>query len=265
MNILALDDEEKGLAVLKSSIEACAPLESIHLFQDYDKALAFVKTTPIDVAFLDIHIKGKSGIDFAYQLKRIYKDVNIIFTTDYSEFLEEAFLMHASGYLTKPITPNKIKEELENLRYKPEVKYSSNKIFIKTFGNFDIIAYGKPVQFKRNLSKEVLAYLVDKAGHSVTRMELADILFGDSEYTRKTQDYLSKIIKEMISSLKNANCLDILIRDKNSYAVDKTKFKCDSYEFLEKNPEAINLYQGVYMGQYVWGEDELYKFEEVNY
>jgi hypothetical protein len=26
--------------------------------------------------------------------------------------------------------------------------------------------------------------------------------------------------------------------------------------------DAINLYQGVYMGQYVWGEEELYRFED---
>jgi two-component SAPR family response regulator len=262
MRILALDDEVKGLSVLVDSIKKAEPESEVVSFRNVKDATEYVKANPVDVAFLDIHVGKDSGIEFGYVLKRLYPKVNIIFATDYTSFTGEAFLMHASGYLTKPITPTKVQEEMEHLRYPLEVNYEKNKIFIKTFGNFDIFVDGKPINFKRNLSKEVLAILVDREGKSVNRMELASVLFGDDEYTRKTQDYLSKIIKELLTSLKEAKCEDLIIKNKNFYSVDKTKFVCDAYEFLAGNMDAINLYQGVYMGQYVWGEEELYRFED---
>lgn len=259
MIILALDDEEKGLAVLVDAIKKASGLDNIHAYNDYQEALDYAKDNIIDVAFLDINLNGYSGLDVAHHLKKLNPKVNIIFATGYSDFESQAFAMHASGYLTKPITPGAVKDELENLRYDIKDTYK-DKVFIRTFGNFDVFVNNVPVKFQRSLSKEVLAYLVDRNGAIVTRVELAELLFGDEDYSRKTQDYLSKIIRDLVSSLKAAGCENILLKERNAYGIKKEMVTVDSYLYLKGDPKAINSFDGSYMAQYVWGEDAMEKF-----
>ena len=60
-------------------------------------------------------------------------------------------------------------------------------IFIQTFGNFDVLLDGNPVHFSSAKSKELLAYLVDRQGALVTRVEAFAALYEDENYTRNNQ------------------------------------------------------------------------------
>jgi DNA-binding SARP family transcriptional activator len=57
----------------------------------------------------------------------------------------------------KPVTADKIINEMENLRH--PVKWKDTGIFMNTFGNFELIVNGEEVSFGRAKSKEMLAYL----------------------------------------------------------------------------------------------------------
>ncbi len=260
MRILAIDDEKMALAVLVDAINEVKEKEDeIVSFRDPKEAILYARENRIDVVFCDIRMKGMTGTDMALILKRINPKINIIFATGYSEYQTDAFNMHASGYLTKPISSDKVKIELENLRY-PVEEDEKPGIFVKTFGNFDVFVNGKPISFKRTLAKEVLAYLVDKRGGAVSRQEISLLLFEDEEYSRKTQDYISKIIKSLQDSLKEAGCEEIFSKDRNSYFVKPDNFECDAYKYLAGDPKAINAFDGEYMEQYLWNEDCIDKF-----
>ena len=112
--------------------------------------------------------------------------------------------------------------------------------------------YGEEVSFGRAKSKEMLAYLVDKQGKAATRKELASVLFERGDYSRATQDYLSKIVKELVDVLERVGAEKILKRGLNSYAVDVDAFFCDYYEYEKENvtPDELNCFQGEYMKQY---------------
>ena len=43
--------------------------------------------------------------------------MNIIFLTGHSEYAMDALGMHSSGYLMKPLTPQKIRNEIAHLRF----------------------------------------------------------------------------------------------------------------------------------------------------
>ena len=62
-----------------------------------------------DIAFLDVEMAGMSGVELAETLKRYNSEINIVFCTGYGNYRDAAFELHASGYLMKPITPEKIK------------------------------------------------------------------------------------------------------------------------------------------------------------
>ena len=254
MHIIATDDEQSALNVLMGAVREAVPLATVHGFRNPMEALEFMKETKCEIAFLDIQMREMSGMVLARKLKEIYPKVNIVFVTGYSQYANEAFALHASGYVYKPVTADKIINEMENLRH--PVKWKDTGIVVNTFGKFELIVDGEEVSFGRAKSKEMLAYLVDKKGKNATRKELATVLFEREDYSRATQDYLSKIVKELVDVLERVGAGKILKRGLNSYAVDVEAFSCDYYEYEKENatPDELNRFRGEYMKQYSWAE-----------
>ena len=254
MHILATDDEQSALNVLMGAIKEAVPLARVHGFRNPLEALEFMKETKCEVAFLDIQMREMSGIVLARKLKEIYPKVNIVFVTGYSQYTNEAFALRASGYVYKPVTPDKIVIEMENLRN--PVKWNETVIYVNTFGKFELIVNGEEVSFGREKSKELLAYLVDKQGKSATRKELAEVLFERGDYSRATQNYLTKIVKGLVTVLEQVGAEKMLKRGLNSYSVDVDAFICDLYDYEKDNviPDELNRFQGEYMKQYSWAE-----------
>lgn len=258
MRILAVDDEKDALEILTTAIAACQPEATIDKFNSPTEALAFAETNPPDIAFLDVRMPGMTGLELAKKLKAINVKINIIFSTGFSEFASDAFSLHASGYLMKPISTRDVKKELENLRnpvFSPE-----KRIFIRTFGNFELFVDGETIHFSRKPAKELLAYLVDRKGSAVTRRELCDVILQDAAFTRKSQDYLTKIVKELQKSLEEVDALSIVNLDRSEYSVIPANFSCDAYDYLKGVPDAFNNFYGEYMSQYEWAEKSIQQF-----
>ena len=254
MHILATDDEQSALNILMGAIQEAVPLATVHGFRNPVEALEFMKETTCEVAFLDIQMREISGIVLARKLKELYPKVNIVFVTGYSQYANEAFALHASGYVYKPVTAEKIENEMENLR--TPVKWRDTGIYVNTFGNFELIVNGEEVSFGREKAKEILAYLVDKQGKGATRKELASVIFESDDYSRSTQNYLSKIIKELVTALERVGAEKMLKRGLNSYSVDVDAFSCDLFDYEKENatPDELNRFKGEYMKQYSWAE-----------
>ncbi|MCQ2084823.1 MAG: response regulator [archaeon] len=258
MKILAVDDEKDALEVLMTAIRANQPEADIQGFNSPTEALEYATNNPPDIAFLDVRMPGITGLELAKKLKAINVKVNIVFSTGFSEFASDAFSIHASGYLMKPISPRDVKKELDNLRN--PITVPQNRIFIRTFGNFELFVDGETIHFSRKPAKELLAYLVDRKGSAVTRRELCDVLLQDAAFTRKSQDYLTKIVKELHKSLVEAHAEDIVNLDRSEYSVIPANFSCDAYDYLNGVPDAFNNFYGEYMSQYGWAEKSIQQF-----
>lgn len=102
---------------------------------------------------MDISISGKNGIELAKELKSIKKDINIVFTTGYSEYAVKAFELYASGYLLKPIRTADIENAFNNLRF--PIQCDKNKMRVQCFGNFEVYVKNEPIQFGRSKKKRL--------------------------------------------------------------------------------------------------------------
>ena len=251
MQIMAVDDENAALSVLMDAIAEATTEQytDMHIegFRSTGEALSYAKEHALDVAFLDIEMREMTGLELARKLKGISPKINIVFVTGYSEYMKQAISLHVAA-------------ELDNLLHPIEV---TEEITIRTFGNFEVLCNGKPVEFERSKAKELLAYLVSRGGATVTRKEIAAILFENQEYDIKTQDYISKIYRSLRMTLKSIHAEDILIKGRNLYGVDLSKVNCDSMDYLNGLPYAINLFQGEYMSQYSWAEGMIGRFMDL--
>jgi len=259
MKILGVDDEEGALKLLTNCLNQCCPDDEKHFFLNALEAITFAETYIPDIAFLDIQMPAISGIEMAKMLKRINSKINIIFVTGFTDYTIEAFSLRVSGYLMKPVMVSDIKRELDNLRI-PINDINENRIVAQTFGRFEIFVEGKPVVFGRKPAKELLAYLIDLHGASADRKTIAAVLFEDAPYNHSLQTYISLIVKDMMTSLEKVHAEEIIVRSNDSYAVNVKSFQCDSYDYLNGMPYAINKFYGEYMSQYAWSEDSIGKF-----
>lgn len=252
MRIIAADDEKFALEALVDSIRKVKPDAEVAEFQIPDEITEYARKNIPDVAFLDIEMGSMSGIEIAKQLKIINPRVNIVFVTGYNEYMEQAIKLRSSGYVGKPVTQDKIREEFDNLRN--PVEDDSKLLTVKCFGNFDAFVNGESLKFERNKTKELLAYLIDRRGRAVTSGEIRAVLWEDAESDKTTNAYFQILKKDLISALRNAGVENVLAMSWNKYAIRPELVSCDYYDYLDDKPDGVRAYNGEYMSQYSWGE-----------
>lgn len=251
MRILCVDDE---VLVLRLTMDLCHELRQNPEVTGFTRALdalEWLETNAADIILLDINMPDMDGITLATKIKEKHPDTAIVFVTGYSEYAVDAFNLHASGYLLKPMSAERLAEEVDYaLSRKPERR--QGRIVVKTFGDFDLIVDGKVVYFSRTKSKELLAYLVDRQGRSVTRAALFAALWEEGMYDRSKQKYLDVVIRSLRDTLAKYDAGEILEMGKGGLRIREDKIDCDLYRLLEGDADAINSYRGEYMSSYPW-------------
>lgn len=153
---------------------------------------------------------------------------------------------------SKHLTEDKISVIILNTVRENEWKHSLLKI--QTFGNFEVFYDGRPVDFSRAKSKELLAYLIDRRGAAVTTAEACGVLWEDKEYNFSLQRQFQTIVSDLIKSLKRHKSDHIIRRKRNCLSVDVSGLECDFYKLLAGDKDAKVQYHGEYMSNYSWAE-----------
>ena len=255
MKAICVDDEALILNMIVTLCRDLPQLDEVQGFSDTAEAISWVEEHSIDIALLDIDMPKMNGINLAVKIKSICPDASIIFLTGYSDYAYEAFGVHASGYLLKPINREKLEKEVEYaLSRKKSKPKTASHIAVRTFGEFDVFVDGKVVNFKRAKSKELLAYLVDRKGGGVSRATAFSVLWEDEVYDRSRQKHVDVIVRSLRETLKEYGISEILSIDKGLLRVVPERIDCDLYRSIDGDVEMINRYRGEYMNQYSWAE-----------
>lgn len=249
MQVIAVDDEIIMLDALVNAIKASPDVTGVAEFTSCTEALQWVIANPVDVAFLDINMRGMGGLTLAERIMEVRPQCKIVFCTGYSEYAVEAFQIHVSGYLLKPITARSVQKEIDHI--KGELG-KETLLTVRCFGNFEVFYQGDPLTFKRTKTKELLAYLVDRKGAAVTAKQICAKLWEDNTDEARNANYLYQLLDDLRHSLRVISAEAILNRNRGTYAVDTAMLDCDYYRYLEYGkPEFF----GEYMAQYSWAEE----------
>ena len=256
MKIICIDDEP---LILNMTAALCRELPAepeVCSFANAKDALHWLENHTADIALLDINLPDMNGIELAARMREADPALSIIFLTGYSEFAVDAFRLHASGYLLKPVNKQRLKEEIDlAMQRHAEQNASPEKgarVSARTFGEFDLYANGTVVSFPRSKAKELLAYLIDRQGGSITRATAFAVLWEDGVYDRSMQKQLDVVIRSLRATLKNVGAEDILEMKQGALRICTEKLDCDLYRFLAGDIDAINTYRGEYMNAYSW-------------
>ena len=249
MIAIAVDDEVLMLGALTAAVEASPDISTVSQFSNCEMALDFVKNNPVDIAFLDINMRGMGGLALAEKITAERPNCKIVFCTGYEEYAVSAFKLHASGYLMKPISAKDVQSEIDNIK---GVRHKEKPLTVKCFGNFEVYAQNEKVMFKRLKTKELLAFLVDRNGAGMTAKQICAVLFPEDTDDSKNAAYLRQLVLDLKNTLKTVGAENVLCHETPCYRVDTGLIKCDYISYLETGkPE----FHGEYMVQYSWAEE----------
>ncbi len=251
MKAIFLGDKDAYIFLTSLTIDRTPLFDEVRIVESVDDALSYFKENDVNIAILDTGVREINALSVAKTLRSYRENLPVIILSESSEYALEAFSFHASGYILKPI-----KEEI----FISEIKYAlkntelsnGRKPIVRTFGEFDVLIGEKPIYFSRAKSKELLAYLVDRQGGSVTRPTVFAALFEDGFYNRSMQKYLDTIIRSLRKTLNKYGISDILETGGGTLRIRPDKIECDFYRFCEGDREALKSYRGEYMSAYSW-------------
>lgn len=120
MNILICDDDKSFCETLKLYVIEYFKkyhIKDINIEVFYCGEDAVKYEGVFDIAFLDVEMKGLSGIRTGHELKK--KNSNLIFfiITSYQQYLDEALHFHAFRYLSKPLDKCRLYMNLKDALY----------------------------------------------------------------------------------------------------------------------------------------------------
>ena len=262
MTILIVDHNEQDLSALTKILASLAPEAVLLSYNSSLEALLAARSNEIDVAFLETALPELDGLDLGQYLKELFPYINLIFYSKENDRSFEAFALHASGYLKKPVLEQDIRYEITDLRYPLEIK-NKKRVFVQTFGNFEIFFEGKPLQFKYSRTKEVVALLVMNRGAQTTNGEIIATLWEDEGDPEKKSSYLSNLRQDLQNTLSKLQLSRIIIKQRGSLAIATDLIECDLYDWLEKKDQSKYRYLGDFMNQYSWAESLHAELDEI--
>lgn len=249
MIAIAVDDERIMLNALLNAVQASEDISMVHPFSSCAEALVWVSENTLDVAFLDINMRGMGGLALAERILEQKPECKIVFCTGYSEYAIDAFRIHVSGYLMKPITAADVQREIDHIKKEKSTEYL---LSVRCFGDFEVYAQDEPLAFKRPKTKELFAYLIDRNGSGVTSNQICTILWEDKPDDKKNRNYMYQLFNDLRATLKKVNAEEVLLKNSNTYALDMKKIESDYNRYLKTGrPE----FHGEYMHQYSWAEE----------
>ncbi len=130
-------------------------------------------------------------------------------------------------------------------------------IFIRTFGYFDVFVGDRPIAFRSQKSKELLALLVDRRGGYVTSEEAIGFLWEDEPLNTVTLARYRKVALRLKNILEEYGIADVIESVDGKRRVVPEKVRCDLYDYLSGKQEYARLFKGSYLTNYSWGENTL--------
>lgn len=124
LRVLIVDDEPPARARLRDLLDDCqaeVPNVVVGEAGNGPQGIDLLCSNPADVALVDIHMPGMSGIEFARHIQVIEAPPAVVFVTAHDQYAVEAFEVNAVDYLLKPVRASRIAAALKKAAAGPRV------------------------------------------------------------------------------------------------------------------------------------------------
>lgn len=115
------DDQIEARENLRFELEKVmrdASEQIVYEFSTGESAVRWLKKHPgeIDLLFLDVEMKGVSGMEAAGQIRKFDREICIVFVTGYADYVFDGYKVNALDYVIKPAQAKRLGEVLVRVR-----------------------------------------------------------------------------------------------------------------------------------------------------
>lgn len=186
MNVLVLDDEKE----IADLVEVYLKNENYRVYKFYDssEAIKCIDKVPLDLAILDVMVKGKDGFEICKYIreeKKLSFPIIMLTAKIANQDKITGLMLGADDYITKPFNALELVARVKSAlrRYTKYNNNSTNDMLEVNGLELDIDKhecrlYGKAVELTR-IEFEILTYLVKKRGEVVSSEELFESVWKE--------------------------------------------------------------------------------------
>ena len=185
----------------------------VELAEDGEKGLEFFINKTYDIIILDIMMPKKDGFSLAKDIRKINKDIPIIFLTAKSQkdSIVKAFNIGADDYLTKPFSIEELILRIDAVlkrSIRVEKKDLDDKFILGSytfFHNQNLLLSNSSTKYKLTTKEnELLKLFCENVNSKVDRsLALMKIWGDDSYYNARSMDvYIAKLRKYLAEDQK---------------------------------------------------------------
>lgn len=199
INCLVIDDEPLAIDKMVSYINKIPYLNLLRTYDNAIEPLDYLKTTKVDLIFLDIQMEGLTGIQF---LEVIHQKPYIIMTTAFDSYAIKGYELDVTDYLLKPISFERFIKAVD----KVQEKMQAHSLVKTTSSN-----------------ESTSAQPSDDYFFVKTEFRLEKINFNEILYIEGMGDYLRVVTPtKKIMTLQNFKKMEEVLPENNFFRVHKS-------------------------------------------
>ena len=214
---IIVDDDEIDRLVVLSYAKRFSVLNIVGVFDSAEKALLFLEKNSVEVAFLDIELKGVSGIE----LRQKAIDIPVcVFISSHFENAAETFELQTLDFIVKPFKFPRFDQTMKRVEEFMEVRLKAS-LFESSIGGDTIYV---------------------KTGHDQIKIKLHEILYLEAlkNYTILVTEGKRHCVLSNLGEILQEDKFNSFIRIHRSFAVQKQFIqKIGIYEIELKNRVSI--------------------------
>ncbi len=194
---LIAEDEDLPRAELRRMLALAWPeLQLVAECEDGPSAIEALDAQKPDVAFLDIRMPGRSGLDVA---RAASGQCHVVFTTAYDSHAVAAFEAGAVDYLLKPLSAERLKQAVARLQDRLAAGTQA--------ASLEPLVQRLAAQLLPGGAAQRLRWVSASVGETIKLFSIDEVLFfqSDEKYTRvvtaKDEAHIRKPLKEITDGL----------------------------------------------------------------
>jgi len=193
MDCIIIEDNELAVLSLKKCIEREGSLNLKNVFSNAEDAIKYLDENSCDLIFLDIEMKGMSGMDL---LKKLGHSSNIIIVSAKPDYAAEAFNFDVADYIVKPISYERYEKAINKIKIiNDNLKTSNTDYFYLKQQNKMIQLFYKDVLYIEAMSDYVSIHTQSNRYTILSTMKIIENQFPKKDFMRIHRSFIVRLDK----------------------------------------------------------------------
>ena len=221
MRIAVCDDERYFRDLITEKISEIYKDDIDMVIRTFEDGFDFLKNyyeniDTYDMIFLDIEMENINGIDTAKEIRKLNKDVNIVFLTSHDEFAKDGYEVNAFRYLSKPIQEDKLIEAIESIKKKSD---SVKKILLSSKGE-EILIKIKEIIYMEAQNKDIYIHTIHNIYNEKNNLTHYEEILKNYGFFRVHRSYLINL-----DFVKSFTSKEIVLDNEEKIYLSRLKYK----------------------------------------